>query len=187
MTKMKNICVYCGSGPGRNPAYSAAAKEFGSLCARQNIGIVYGGANIGIMGEVAHAALDAGGRVTGVLPKFWYNTPQMHNGLSELIITQSMHERKQLMYDLSDAFVALPGGIGTLEELVEMMTWEQLGHHTKPIVIANIEDFWKPLISLLEHMSSDEFIRSGMEVSYQVADTVEEILPKLGVFQTSLA
>ncbi len=176
---MKNICVYCGSGPGRNPAYLAAAKEFGRLCARQNIGIVYGGANIGIMGELAQSALDEGGHVTGILPKFWYQSPLMHTHLSELIITETMHERKQTMYDLSDAFVALPGGIGTLEELVEMMTWSQLGHHAKPIIIANIDKFWQPLIFLFEHMTTDEFIREGLEVAYEVADSVEEIIPKL--------
>jgi len=179
MTILKNICVYCGSGPGRNPAYLAAAHKFGRLCATQNIGIVYGGANIGIMGAIARSTLDAGGRVTGVLPKFWYETPQMHTELSELIITESMHERKQTMYDLSDAFVAFPGGIGTLEELVEMMTWSQLGHHSKPIAVANIDNFWQPLISLIEHMTKDDFIRDGMEVTFEIADAVEDIIPKL--------
>ncbi len=179
MTELRKICVYCGSGPGANPNYLKAAKNFGQLCAQNNIGIVYGGANIGIMGEVASATLEAGGHVTGVLPKFWYKSTLMHDGLSELIITENMHERKQTMHDLSDAFVALPGGIGTLEELVEMMTWSQLGHHKKPIAIANIDNFWQPLISLFEHMTADEFIREGLEVSYEVADTVEEIIPKL--------
>lgn len=178
---MSNVCVYCGSGPGRNPAYLAAARNFGKLCAQQGIGIVYGGANIGIMGEIAQSALDAGGNVIGVLPKIWYNSPQMHEHLSELIITETMHERKQRMYELADAFVAFPGGIGTLEELVEMMTWSQLGHHTKPIAIANIDNFWQPLIALLEHMTDDEFIRDGFRVSFEVADTVDAILPKLGL------
>lgn len=179
MTELRKICVYCGSGPGANPNYLKAAKNFGQLCAQNNIGIVYGGANIGIMGEVASATLEAGGHVTGVLPKFWYKSTLMHDGLSELIITENMHERKQTMHDLSDAFVALPGGIGTLEELVEMMTWSQLNLHTKPIVIANIDKFWQPLIFLLEHMTADEFIRDGLNVPFQVADTVEDILPKL--------
>ena len=181
MTNMKKICVYCGSGPGRNPAYMLAAKQFGLICAQKGIGIVYGGANIGIMGEIAQSCLDEGGHVTGVLPKFWYKSALMHENLSELIITESMHARKQTMYTLSDAFVAFPGGIGTLEELVEMMTWGQLGHHEKPIVIANIESFWEPLISLLDHMTVDEFIRNGLEVAYEVADSVETILPKLGL------
>lgn len=179
MTKVRKICVYCGSGPGRNPAYIAAAKKFGRICAQQNIGIVYGGANIGIMGEIAQSTLDAGGHVTGVLPRFWENTPQKHDHLSELIITGTMHERKQIMYDLSDAFIAFPGGVGTLEELVEMMTWSQLGHHNKPILMVNIDKFWQPLIFLLEHMEQDEFIRDGLEVAYRVAENVEEILPKL--------
>ncbi len=179
MTPLKKICVYCGSGPGRNPTYLAAAGKFGRICADNNIGIVYGGANIGIMGEIASSALDAGGHVTGVLPRFWYKSSLMHEGLSELIITESMHERKQAMYELSDAFVALPGGIGTLEELVEMMTWSQLGHHTKPIIMVNIDRFWQPLIFLLEHMEQDEFIRDGLKVAYEVADNVDDILPKL--------
>lgn len=179
MTEIKNICVYCGSGPGTNPAYISAAREFGQLCASRDIRIVYGGANIGIMGEIAQSALDAGGKVSGVLPEFWYQSSLMHKELSDLIITASMHERKQTMYDLSDAFVAFPGGIGTLEELVEMMTWSQLGHHKKPIVIANIDSFWHPLITLLEHMTAEEFIRDGLKVSYEIAHTVQEILPKL--------
>lgn len=179
MSKLRKICVYCGSGPGCNPAYMAAAKQFGRLCAKQGIGIVYGGSNIGIMGEIAQSALDAGGNVTGILPKFWYDSPLMHKHLSELIITETMHERKQRMFELSDAFVALPGGIGTLEELAEMLTWNQIGQHTKPIVIANIEGFWQPLITLLDHMSADEFIRDGLKVAYEVANTVEDILPAI--------
>jgi uncharacterized protein (TIGR00730 family) len=179
MTELRTICVYCGSGPGQNPAYITAAEALGRICAQQNIKIIYGGANIGIMGAVAQSCIDAGGYVTGILPEFWENSDEKHTGLSELIITKTMHERKQMMYELSDGFVAMPGGVGTLEELIEMMTWGQLGHHAKPIVLGSIDGFWQPLISLLDHMIADEFIRDGMMISYEVAERAEDILPKL--------
>ena len=179
MTKLEKICVYCGSQPGINGTYLAAATYLGKSCAEQNIEVVYGGSNAGIMGEVAQSTLDAGGRVTGILPKFWDSAPEKHLALSELIITETMHERKTLMYEMSDGFVALPGGIGTLEELVEMMTWSQLGHHSKPIIIANIDGFWQPFLSLIDHMRSEGFIHSEQMLMYDIANSAEEIIPKL--------
>lgn len=179
MTKLRKICVYCGSQSGNKAAYLAAATYLGKSCAAHNIDVIYGGSNAGIMGEVAHSTMDAGGHVTGILPKFWNDAPEKHLTLSEMIITETMHERKTLMYEMSDGFVALPGGIGTLEELVEMMTWSQLGHHSKPIIIANIEGFWQPFLSLMEHMRSEGFIHSEQMLMYDVADTPEEIIPKL--------
>jgi uncharacterized protein (TIGR00730 family) len=150
----------------------------GKILGENHIGLVFGGGSIGLMGELANAALDHGGEVTGIIPKFLINREHaMDRG--ELIVTRDMHERKQRMFELADAFVALPGGVGTLEELVEQMTWAQLGRHKKPILLANIKGFWDPLCVLLDHMETSHFIRAGLMVKYLVADRVDEILPKL--------
>ena len=175
--RIRNICVYCGSGLGKNPTYKAAARTLGIALAVNEIGLVYGGGNLGLMGEVARTALKHGGRVTGIIPGFLTEREKMLRDVDELIVTEDMHERKRLMFERSDAFVALPGGIGTLEELVEQLTWLQLGRHTKPVVVANIEGFWDPLLSLLTHMKADAFIRAGLGVSFTVVDNAEEIVP----------
>lgn len=172
-----NICVYCGSGPGRDPAYVEAARTLGTALAARGIGLVYGGGSLGLMGEVARSVLDAGGRVTGIIPQFLSTRELMLREVQELIIVDDMHQRKRLMFERSDAFVALPGGIGTLEELVEQLTWAQLGRHTKPIVLANIKKFWQPFLRLLGHMRDESFIRSGLEVRFVTVDTAEEIVP----------
>ena len=178
MIMIRKICVYCGSGPGNDPAFIESARTFGKILASNRIGLVYGGGNIGLMGEIANAVLDHGGDVTGIIPQFLTQREiAMRRG--ELIVTRDMHERKQRMFDLADAFVALPGGVGTLEEVVEQMTWAQLGRHKKPILLANINGFWEPLCMLLDHMSAREFIRPGLSVNYLVANTVDDILPKL--------
>ena len=178
MSSIKRICVYCGSGPGSDPAFVDAARTLGKILAENRIGLVFGGGSIGLMGEIATAVLDHGGEVTGVIPKFLVNREHaMRRG--EMVVTQDMHERKQLMFEHADAFVALPGGVGTLEELVEQMTWAQLGRHKKPILLANIKGFWNPLCALLDHMEALQFIRAGLTVNYLVADRVEDILPKL--------
>jgi len=174
---VRNICVYCGSGKGNKASYAEAARTLGRSLAEHGIGLVYGGGGMGLMGEVARATLDAGGRVTGIIPEFLTEREHMLRDADELVITSNMHERKQLMFEKSDAFVALPGGIGTLEELVEQLTWSQLGQHTKPIVVANIEDFWSPFLSLLRHMRDDAFIRNGLEVRFAVVDAAEKIVP----------
>jgi uncharacterized protein (TIGR00730 family) len=174
---VRNICVYCGSGKGNNPAYAEAARTLGRSLAEHGIGLVYGGGGMGLMGEVARATLDAGGRVTGIIPGFLTEREHMLLDADELVITANMHERKQLMFERSDAFVALPGGIGTLEELVEQLTWYQLGQHTKPIVVANIESFWTPFLNLLQHMREDAFIRNGLQVSFTVVDEADKIVP----------
>ncbi len=179
MSGIKSICVYCGSGPGNNPAFLDAAKRFGRLLAENGIRLVYGGGSVGLMGALADSVLDHGGAVTGVIPDFLVDREHMLVRVQERIVTRDMHERKRVMFDRADAFVALPGGIGTLEELVEQMTWAQLGRHKKPIAIANIERFWDPLCALLDHMEQLEFIRAGLSVKYLVAERVEEILPKL--------
>lgn len=179
MKIIKNVCVYCGSGPGTNPGFVTAATAFGKALAENGVGLVYGGGSIGLMGAVATGALDHGGAVTGIIPDFLTARENALKRAQELIVTKNMHERKQLMFDRSDAFVALPGGIGTLEELVEQMTWAQLGRHTKPILIANIEGFWNPLLALLHHMKDTAFIRANLSVDILTADRVEDILPTL--------
>jgi len=137
--------------------------------AEAEIGLVYGGGSVGLMGTLARTVLDHGGQVTGIIPDFLRDRERMFDDVTELIVTEDMHERKMAMFERAEAFVALPGGIGTLEELVEQLTWAQLGQHEKPVLLANIEGFWQPLIDLLEHMRDERFIRNGMEVSGLVA------------------
>jgi uncharacterized protein (TIGR00730 family) len=178
MSTIRTICVYCGSGPGADPAFVEGARAFGKILAENRIRLVYGGGSIGMMGALAMSVLDHGGAVTGIIPEFL--TDREHAlTRGELIITRDLHERKQIMFERADAFVALPGGAGTLEELVEQMTWAQLGRHKKPIVLANIKGFWDPVCMLLDHMKELQFIRRGLEVHYLVADRVEDILPKI--------
>src|SRR6266540_399332 len=179
MSRIKSICVYCASGPGNNPAFVEAARAFGRVLAENGIRLVYGGGAVGLMGTLADAVLDHGGMVTGVIPEFLVNREHMLARVQERIITRDMHERKRIMFERADAFAALPGGVGTLEELVEQLTWAQLGRHKKPILIANIEQFWDPLCALLDHMRKVEFIRTGLAVKLLVAERVEDILPNL--------
>jgi len=179
MSKIKSICVYCGSGPGTNPAFMEAARRFGRILAENRIGLVYGGGSAGLMGACAEAVLDHGGHVTGIIPTFLTNREHMLMRTQERIITRDLHERKRLMFERADAFVALPGGVGTLEELVEQLTWAQLGRHRKPILIANIDHFWDPLCVLLDQMEKLQFIRSGLDVNLLLADRIDDVLPKL--------
>jgi uncharacterized protein (TIGR00730 family) len=179
MSKIRTVCVYCGSGPGTNPRFVEAAKAFGKILAENGIRLVYGGGSIGLMGAVATAALDHGGMVTGIIPDFLTIRENALKRVQELIVTPDMHERKRLMFEHSDAFVALPGGIGTLEELVEQLTWQQLGRHSKPVLLANVEGFWEPLFALLAHMRATQFIRPSLAVDILKAERVEEILPRL--------
>ncbi len=179
MAQIHSICVYCGSGPGTDPAYVEAAETLGRGMAAHDIGLTYGGGSVGLMGTIARSVLDAGGSVTGIIPEFLEEREVMLRKVTDLIVTKDMHERKKLMFNKADAFVALPGGIGTLEEVVEMMTWAQLGQHQKPILLANIKGFWEPLQQLLDHMRSEAFIRRGMELSYLIENKVENIIPRL--------
>src|ERR1700722_9294811 len=179
MSKINALCVYCGSSPGTDPAFVSAAQSFGKILAENDVRLVYGGGSVGLMGALAHAVLDHGGAVTGIIPEFLTKKERPGRRAQELIVTADMHERKRTMFDRADGFVALPGGIGTLEEVVEQMTWAQLGRHKKPILIANIDGFWDPLCALLEHMTSLEFIRSGLSINLLVVDRIESILPKL--------
>jgi len=178
-SQIQNICVYCGSNSGADPAYAQAARKLGELIAKDNVGLVYGGGSLGLMGELARSVLDHGGRVTGIIPSFLSERERMLRDADELIVVEDMHQRKKLMFDKSDAFVALPGGIGTLEELVEQLTWAQLGRHKKPILILNIKKFWDPLCALLDHMRRLEFIRADLAVALLTAERPDDILPKL--------
>jgi uncharacterized protein (TIGR00730 family) len=176
---LNNVCVYCGSSPGSDPRFMAAAESLGASLARENLGLVYGGGNSGLMGAVARATLDAGGRVCGIIPEFLKTRELMLKDAQELLVVDDMHTRKRLMFERSDAFVALPGGIGTLEELVEQLTWVQLDRHRKPVLILDIGGFWRPLLSLLAHMRENQFIRDGLEIRYLVAERVEDVAPML--------
>jgi hypothetical protein len=175
--RLRSVCVYCGSGRGKSPVYAAAARTLGKALAKAGVELVYGGGSLGLMGEVATATLRHGGRVTGIIPSFLSNRERMLEDVTELVITDDMHQRKMEMFKRSDAFVALPGGIGTLEELVEQLTWSQLGRHQKPIVLANIDGFWSPFMSLLQHMNEESFIRPGLEVTFNVVERAQDILP----------
>lgn len=179
MSTIKTVCVYCGSGPGTNPNFIEAAKALGKALADSKIRLVYGGGSLGLMGAVATSVLDHGGTVTGIIPDFLRMRENALTRVQEMVVTPDMHERKRLMFERSDAFVALPGGLGTLEELVEQLTWQQLGRHAKPVLLANIDNFWEPLFSLVAHMRQTEFIRAGLTVDILKADKVEEIVPRL--------
>src|ERR1700736_4052174 len=172
MSAIRTICVYCGSGPGTDPDFLAAARGFGRILAENRVGLVYGGGSLGLMGATATAVLEHGGRVTGVIPDFLTGREQVLGRAQEVIVTHDMHERKRIMFERADAFVALPGGIGTLEELVEQLTWSQLGRHRKPIAIANIKRFWDPLLALIDHMKTLAFIRPDLAVDLIVVDRV---------------
>lgn len=171
-----NVCVYCGSGPGRNPAYIEAAAVIGRQLAEAGIGLVYGGGSLGLMGEVARSTLASGGYVTGIIPEFLVQKERMLTEVNELIVTANMHERKMTMFERSDGFVALPGGVGTLEELVEITTWAQLDRHRKPIILCNIEGYWDPLIELFNHMRTEQFIRAGLEFRMDTVKSAEEVV-----------
>ena len=177
MTPDQNICVYCGSGPGRNPAYLQAARTLGRLLADAGLGLIYGGGSLGLMGEVARSVLSAGGYVTGIIPEFLVAKERMLTDVNELVVTASMHERKMTMFERADGFVALPGGAGTLEELVEITTWAQLDRHHNPIILCNIEGYWNPLIELFNHMRAEQFIRPGLEFRMDTVKRPEDVIP----------
>jgi uncharacterized protein (TIGR00730 family) len=179
MNTIRSVCVYCGSSPGRDESYLKAGHLLGRSIARSGLRLVYGGGTKGIMGAVAEGALRAGGKVTGIIPRFLVNreaTEPALGRLDELVITENMHERKHRMFEKSDAFVALPGGIGTVEEIIEIMTWAQLGHHRKPIVFGNVEGFWDPMLALLEHMRAQGFIHTAHKVKPLVVEDPEAIV-----------
>ena len=173
------ICVYCGSGQGRDPRYIEAAQALGGAIAAGGHSLVYGGGNLGLMGAVANAVKAGGGTVTGIIPHFLVTKEKILLGADNVILVDDMHQRKMAMFERADAFVALPGGVGTLEELVEQMTWAQLGRHTKPIILANICGFWQPMLVMLAHMRHEGFIREGLEVRTLTAEKIEDVIPMI--------
>ena len=173
-----SLCVYCGSGEGRNPSYMQAARDLGSSMAENGIGLVYGGGSIGLMGEVARTVIAGKPLVTGIIPKFLMKRERMPDDSDhDLCIVDDMHERKMMMFDRASGFVALPGVNGTMEELVEIATWAQLGRHKKPIIVANIDNYWQPLLTLVSHMQDEHFIREGLEVHFEVVERAKDIVP----------
>ena len=156
---MRRVCVFCGASSGRLPAYADAARSLGAALAQRGLGLVYGGGRVGLMGALADAALGAGGEVVGVIPQELVDRELAHAGVTELRVVGSLHERKALMAELSDAFVALPGGFGTLDELMEQLTWSQLGLHDKPVGLLDVEEYWRPLIALARHATVEGFVR----------------------------
>lgn len=179
MSELRRICVYCGSSPGTDPDLVAAATEFGRILAENRIGLVYGGGSNGLMGAIARSVHLHGGKITGVIPEFLKTQERMFRLADEIVVTRDMHDRKRIMFERADAFVALPGGIGTLEELVEQLTWAQLGRHRKPILLANIKLYWNALIDVFEHMNQQGFIHNGTLLNYHVCARVSEIVPLL--------
>jgi uncharacterized protein (TIGR00730 family) len=189
MNTIRSVCVYCGSSPGRDEVYLKAGRALGRSIAESGLRLIYGGGTKGIMGAVSDGALAAGGRVTGIIPRFLVNkeaTETALGRLDELLVTENMHERKHTMFEKSDAFVALPGGIGTVEEIVEIMTWAQLGRHRKPIVFANVKGFWDPLLALIDHMRAEGFVHTSHLVNPLVIERPESIVPAIMVAASSI-
>ena len=172
----KSICVFCGSATGSRPIYSAAAKELGVALAQHGITLVYGGGRLGLMGIVADAALQAGGRVVGVIPRMLIERETAHTGLTRQHVVTTMHERKTLMAEMSDGFVGLPGGMGTFDELVEIVTWAQLGLHAKPVVLANIDDYYRTLYAMLDNAVAEGFVTPKSRAYWRNADSVESVM-----------
>jgi uncharacterized protein (TIGR00730 family) len=176
---VRRVCVFCGASSGRLPDYADAARVFGAAAAARGLGIVYGGGRVGLMGAVADAALGAGGEVIGVIPQELVDRELAHGGLTELHVVGSLHERKALMAELSDAFVALPGGFGTLDELLEQLTWSQLGLHAKPVGLFEVQEYWRPLIALARHATEEGFVRESDLGAIAVGADAEGLLDRM--------
>jgi uncharacterized protein (TIGR00730 family) len=173
----KAICVYCGASSGTSSAYTKAARALGRAMAKESINLVYGGASVGLMGEIARSVLTHGGYVTGIHPPGLPTNETPLDDVQEFIHVDSLHERKMMMFERSDAFVALPGGVGTLEELVEQITWSQLGMHSKPVVVANVNGYWSPLLDLFDHMKNANFIADHLQLKFHAVSDVKAIIP----------
>lgn len=181
--KIENICVYCGSSNGKNLAYSIVAKRLGKALCERNIGLVYGGAAIGIMGVVANSVIEGGGRAIGVIPKALAVKEVAHNGLSELHVVGSMHERKAMMAEYSDGFIALPGGWGTLEEIFEILTWAQLGFHEKPCGLLNVDGYYNDLVNFLDHAFDQKFVNDLCRPMLMTADDPADLLGQFSAYK----
>ena len=179
MASIKSLCVYCGTSSRGSPSHLAAAERLGVTLAARGVTLVYGGGMIGLMGICADAALKAGGKVIGVIPKHLDDLEVGHRGLTELIVCTSMHIRKERMFHLSDAFAVLPGGYGTLDEVFEMITWRQLGLHDKPILLVDVDGYWKPLTALLDHVIAENYAKPETRRLYTVVDGVENLFDAL--------
>jgi uncharacterized protein (TIGR00730 family) len=179
MAAIGSACVYCGSSMGASPRYREVARALGRALAAHGIRLVFGGGRIGLMGEVADAVMAAGGQAIGVIPDLLQKREKGHRGITELRVVASMHERKNLMFELSDAFVILPGGFGTLDEAFEMMTWRQLGMHDKPILFLNMDGYWDPLDRLVDHFIAEGFVAESGRGLFSMATCVEDVIPTL--------
>lgn len=179
---MKSVCVFCGGNPGARPSYAAAARQLGEGLADRGLGLVYGGASVGLMGAVADAALAKGGAVYGVLPDFMIKREIAHRGLTELELVGSMHERKARMGERSDAFVALPGGFGTLDEIFEVLTWSQLGLHQKPVALLDVDGYWTALVAFLDHAAREGLLRPEHRAMLFVETDVPKLLDRLATY-----
>lgn len=173
MATVQSLCVYCGSSSRVAESYRQAARQLGETLAREGIELVYGGGRIGLMGICADAALAAGGRVTGIIPRHLHDVEVGHHGVTRLLVTENMHERKRLMFEMSDAFLVLPGGLGTLDEAFEIITWRQLALHDKPIIVVDIEGYWRPLQALVQHVVDEGFARPTVLSLFKVVPSVE--------------
>jgi uncharacterized protein (TIGR00730 family) len=180
---MKRLCVFCGSSPGADPAFASAARQLGALLAERRIGLVYGGASVGLMAEIANSTMAAAGEVIGVIPHSLVDREVAHRGLRDLRVVDSMHQRKAAMADLSDGFIAMPGGLGTLEEFFEVLTWAQLGMHTKPCGLLNIRGFYDKLLAFLDHAVEQRFIKPVHRATVMVADRPDDLLAKLEAYR----
>lgn len=185
MPELKSVCVYCGSSPGNDAIFMETARVLGELLAENGIELIFGGGNVGMMGEVARAAMVKGGKVRGIIPEFLRAVELPSSNLHELVVTDTMHERKHDMYVRSDAFVVLPGGVGTLEEVVEMISWAQLHQHDKPIILLSVNGFWEPLVTLLEHIIEHGFARYDIRSCWQTVSRADEVLPAIKVWLES--
>lgn len=176
---IQSLCVYCGASAGQQPAYPDAARQLGAGLAHRGIRLIFGGGRIGMMGLLADAALEAGGEVVGVIPEFLHDREVAHQGVTELVMVRDMHERKRRMFEMSDAFASLPGGLGTLEETFEMLTWRQIGLHAKPIYLIDIDGYWQPLVDLIDHIVRRGFAKPSARKLVRVVADVDELVREL--------
>lgn len=179
MIKINSICVYCGSRPGKNKKFQLIARQTGEIFSQNQIKLIYGGGSVGLMGIIANSVMDHGGQAHGIIPSHLHNSEIPHKGLTKLTIVDNMHQRKRMMFDHSDAFLVLPGSIGTLDEALEVITWKQLKLHDKPIILLNCENYWNPFLQLLENIIDHEFTSPHTMSLFHVVNNPEEVLPLL--------